>query len=153
MDIMDIARVAHEINRAYCESLGDSSQPTWDDAPEWQRSSAINGVSFHINNPSAGPDHSHNCWLEEKVANGWKYGPIKDAEFREHPCMVPYENLPQEQKAKDFIFRGTVHALSKFLTRDKHLPTQPPIDNAHVAPGCEPFSADVVAANEAAPVA
>ena len=107
-----IARVAHEVNRAYCQSLGDNSQLPWDDAPEWQRSSAINGVNFHLNNPNAGPDHSHNEWLKEKKETGWKYGHVKDVEAKEHPCFVPYDELPTEQKSKDYLFRGIVHALS-----------------------------------------
>lgn len=32
-----IARVCHEVNRAYCQALGDNSQPAWEDAPAWQR--------------------------------------------------------------------------------------------------------------------
>ncbi len=107
-----IARVAHEVNRAYCEALGDNSQPAWEEAPDWQRSSAINGVNFHIANPDVGPDHGHNAWFAEKQATGWKYGPVKDAEKKEHPCFVPYDELPTEQKAKDFLFRGVVHALA-----------------------------------------
>ncbi len=110
--IEHIARTAHEVNKAYCNSIGDNSQPTWNDAPEWQKSSAINGVKFHISNPKAGADHSHNNWLKEKVADGWKWGQVKDADKKEHPCFVPYEGLPAEQKSKDFIFRGVVHALS-----------------------------------------
>lgn len=106
-----IARVAHEINRAYCQALGDDSQPEWDFAPEWQRMSAINGVEFHCANPNAGPDHSHNAWLREKEAAGWKYGPVKDADKKEHPCFVPYDELPVEQKAKDYLFRAVVHQL------------------------------------------
>lgn len=106
-----IARVAHEINRAYCQALGDNSQPAWEDAPQWQRDSAVNGVTFHIGNPQAGPDHSHVEWLREKAAAGWKFGPVKDADKREHPCFVPYEQLPPEQKAKDYLFRAVVHAL------------------------------------------
>ncbi|HTP77711.1 MAG TPA: RyR domain-containing protein [Rhizomicrobium sp.] len=112
MNTEEIARVAHEINRAYCTALGDNSQPSWKDAPEWQRSSAINGVSFHLNNPNAGPDHSHNEWLKEKRETGWKFGPVKDPEKKEHPCFVPYDELPVEQKAKDYLFRAVVHALS-----------------------------------------
>ena len=107
-----IARICHEVNRAYCEALGDTSQPRWEDAPEWQRNSALNGVTFHRNNPDAGPDHSHNEWLKEKAAAGWKYGPVKDAEYKEHPCFVPYDQLPVEQKAKDYLFRGVVHAMT-----------------------------------------
>lgn len=110
-NIEQIARVAHEVNRAYCLALGDTSQAPWEDAPQWQKDSAINGVKFHLDNPSAGADHSHNAWWAEKEAAGWKYGPVKDAEKKEHPCCVPYDQLPVEQRAKDYLFRGLVHAI------------------------------------------
>ena len=111
MNDEQIARVAHEINRAYCQALGDNSQPAWESAPDWQRSSAINGVAFHRANPDAEPSHSHVEWMKEKKATGWKFGPIKDPDKKEHPCFVPYDELPVEQKAKDYLFRATVHAL------------------------------------------
>ena len=108
----EVARIAHEINRAYCAALGDHSQKPWDEAPEWQKTSAINGVEFHRANPTAGPSHSHDCWLAEKREAGWKFGPVKDPDRKEHPCFVPYDELPPEQKAKDYIFRAVVHQLS-----------------------------------------
>ena len=40
-----IAKVCHEVNRAYCMSQGDGSQPRWEDAPDWQKQSAISGVT------------------------------------------------------------------------------------------------------------
>jgi len=106
-----IAQVAHEINRAYCASLGDVSQAAWSDAPEWQRQSAMAGVAMHIANPTATPADSHASWLAEKIAAGWIYGPVKDADKKEHPCCVPYDELPAEQKAKDYLFRAVVHQL------------------------------------------
>lgn len=106
-----IARVAHEINRAYCASMGDDSQPAWDDAPEWQRASAMAGVDMHLANPDATPEQSHESWLAQKVADGWAYGEVKDAEQKQHPCCVPYAELPAEQKAKDYLFRAVVHQL------------------------------------------
>ncbi len=108
-----IAKACHEINRAYCASLGDLSQPAWEDAPQWQRDSAVNGVKFHLANPAAGPDASHNAWLEEKRAAGWSYGPVKNPELLQHPCFVPYEQLPREQQAKDYLFRATVHQFAQ----------------------------------------
>ena len=107
-----VAEVCHEANRCYCNSIGDFSQPLWEVAPEWQRVSAINGVSFHRANPDAGPAASHESWLKEKEENGWKYGPVKDVEKKEHPCFVPYDELPAEQKRKDLIFTSIVHAFS-----------------------------------------
>lgn len=106
-----IARVCHEVNRAYCQALGDHSQPAWEDAPEWQRSSAALGVKLHVENPDAGPQASHESWMKQKFEDGWIHGPIKSPGLKQHPCMVPFYELPVEQQAKDFIFRAVVHAL------------------------------------------
>ena len=115
--VISIAAVAHEVNKAYCEAIGDSTQLTWDDAPEWQKASAIEGVKLHLSNPNLGVDASHRAWLEHKRAEGWTYGPLKDPVKKEHPCFVPYADLPQEQKVKDFLFRGVVHAIAREQAR------------------------------------
>ncbi len=107
-----IARVAHEVNRAYCQALGDDSQPAWEDAPDWQKTSAETGVKLHLENPDAGAEASHESWMAEKVADGWKFGKEKSPEKKTHPCIVPFDKLPVEQQAKDYIFRGVVHALA-----------------------------------------
>lgn len=116
MKIEDIAAVCHEANRAYCAVLGDHSQPHWLDAPQWQRDSAIKGVLFHRETPGARPEDSHNSWMAEKKADGWKWGPVKDPAKKEHPCYCLYEALPAEQRAKDHLFIGVCHALLPFLT-------------------------------------
>lgn len=108
---VDVAKVCHEVNRVYCKSIGDDSQPTWDEAPDWQKLSAINGVLFHLKNPDAGPPGSHENWLKDKQADGWVYGEKKDPEAKTHPCMVPYDQLPKEQQTKDALFVAIVHAL------------------------------------------
>lgn len=112
MNREQIAQVAHEVNRAYCAALGDTTQALWADAPEWQRASALAGVDMHLANPDATPEQSHESWLAQKTADGWKHGPVKDAEKKEHPCFCPYADLPAEQKAKDYLFRGVVHVLA-----------------------------------------
>jgi hypothetical protein len=107
------AEAAHEMNRVYCQALGDFSQPSWGTAEDWQRTSAINGVDgvFAGNGPRA----SHESWLAEKTATGWKYGPVKNAEMKEHPCFVSYDELPPEQKQKDHVFVSTVHTMAAAL--------------------------------------
>ena len=111
VDIQHIARACHEANRALCASFGDHSQLPWDQAEQWQRDSAIAGVKFRLKNPDAGDDCQHNAWMQDKIDNGWKYGTKKDAELKEHPCIVPFDQLPPEQKAKDAIFSAIVNAL------------------------------------------
>lgn len=107
------ARVAHEVNRAYCAATGDLSQPAWDDAPDWQRDSAINGVHFHVAHPDSAPSDSHENWMREKVADGWVYGPVKDPDLKQHPCMVPYDQLPEAQRVKDYLFIAVVRAVTE----------------------------------------
>lgn len=107
------ARTAHEANRAYCIALGDLSQPAWDDAPDWQKSSARNGVLGALS--GATPEQSHVSWLAEKEAAGWTYGPVKDPEAKTHPCFVPYALLPTSQQAKDAIFTTVVRAMGTAL--------------------------------------
>jgi hypothetical protein len=95
--------------------MDDFSQLKWEDAPDWQKESAVKGVEFHINNPEAGPAASHESWMEQKIFDGWKYGDIKDSETKTHPCIVDFDELPKEQQAKDYLFRQVVHSLKKFL--------------------------------------
>lgn len=115
MNVSDIAVICHEANRALCATQADNSQVPWADAPEWQQTSAINGVNFHIANPDAPPSSSHDSWLKEKEATGWKYGPVKDAAKKQHPCFVPYDQLPAAQQAKDHLFKSVCHALIPFI--------------------------------------
>lgn len=104
------AIVCHQTNKAYCEMLGDKAQVDWEDAPTWQTDSAIAGVEAIVNDPGMTPEDSHRGWLEHKINDGWTYGPVKDAELKTHPCMVPYDELPMEQRFKDILFRTVVLA-------------------------------------------
>lgn len=114
-----IARICHAANRAYCQSIGDESQPEWGDAPQWQRESAINGVQFHLGCHRTGiepsPSLSHENWLAEKGRDGWTYGPVKDPAKKEHPCCVPYSDLPFEQCMKDYLFGAIVASFADAL--------------------------------------
>lgn len=111
LTIEDIAKVTHEANRAYCAAINDHSQCSWEDSPPWQKDSAIHGIQFHASNPHASPAESHGDWLAIKLREGWKYGPTKDPAKKEHPCCVPYDEMPLEQKRKDALYSAVVAAL------------------------------------------
>lgn len=110
VNVLKTAEICHAVNRAYCQSIGDDSQPEWAKAPDWQRESAINGVRYHVKHPDATPEDSHISWLAEKEANGWVYGEVKDADAKTHPCFVSYDELPADQQLKDALFIAVIHA-------------------------------------------
>lgn len=109
--LLDAAIAAHEANRILCLALGDTSQLPWEKAPGWQQSSAAVGVKLIAENPDTTPEQSHQSWLDVKTADGWKYGPVKDADKKEHPCFVPYDQLPANQQLKDKMFGMVVRSV------------------------------------------
>lgn len=107
------ARAAHEANRAYCQAIGDNTQLPWDEAADWQRDSARKGVDGALAGNT--PKQQHESWLHDKQSQGWKWGETKDTEKKTHPCMVPYEELPPEQRLKDTLYVSVVKAVAVAL--------------------------------------
>lgn len=110
-----VAKLCHEVTRLFCEMTGDVPLVPWDQAPDWQKASAIAGVDFHVNNTATTPRDSHMSWLKQKQEDGWKFGPIKDADKKEHPCFCSYDNLPWYQQLKDYLFTSIVHVFKGML--------------------------------------
>lgn len=108
--IFMLAAIAHAVNAAYCKAIGDDSQMDWDNAPQWQKDSAANGVRHMLANPNATPEQMHESWLLEKEEAGWVYGEVKDEKQKTHPCMLPYDELPKAQRVKDYLFQAVVKA-------------------------------------------
>jgi hypothetical protein len=45
--------------------------------------------------------NAHENWAAQRMGEGWRYGPQRDDRKKEHPCLVPYEQLPESEKAYD----------------------------------------------------
>lgn len=105
------ARLAHEANRGLQCAFGEQVSEKWEDCPDWQRRCCRLGVEAIASRPAITPAEQHACWLKNKERNGWRFGPEKDAERKEHPCMVPYDALPQAQRLKDYVFGAVVRAV------------------------------------------
>ena len=113
MDAEQIAQVCHEANRAYCKALGDHSHQEWDNAPEWQRKSAIAGVKAVLGSNVQSSMELHENWMKDKIADGWVYGEEKNVEKKTHPSLRPYDELPAEERLKDMLFLNIIRALSQ----------------------------------------
>ena len=117
--IETIARACHAANGSYSKTINDGMQQPWADVGE----SVMSGVRFRLANPLSTPADSHANWLRDKEADGWKYGPVKDPAKKEHPCFVPYSELPEAQRAKDTIFVTVVDGLKGKLAKDVYAGT------------------------------
>lgn len=129
-----IARVCHEANRAYCIEHGDLSHAPWDMASRELKQSGINGVTHTLANKNVTAEQMHESWSTEKKAKGWKYGALKAPDLKEHPCLVPYAELPEKDRLKDELFLAVARALAPAeVVRRKHVPVQPPPLPASIA--------------------
>lgn len=110
-----IAAVCHEVNRAYCLSALGDTQQEWNDAPDWQKQSAIEGVKAALANPELTAEQSHNNWLNHKRSEGWTWGAYKDPEKKKHPSMLPYYDLPATERVKDSLFIAVARSMKKYF--------------------------------------
>lgn len=43
----------------------------------------------------------HDVWAESRINDGWRYGPERNDERKEHPCLVEYDELPDSEREYD----------------------------------------------------
>jgi hypothetical protein len=56
--------------------------------------------------------NAHEVWAQERIAQGWRHGHDRNDARKEHPCLVPYEELPESEKIFDRnTAMGTLKAL------------------------------------------
>lgn len=106
----EVAHVCHEAIRALQHVLGDPlPSQSWPDAPQADRDGTTAAVAAA--RLGATPEHLHDSWCTSKQADGWVHGAAKDPVKREHPCLIPYEDLPSEQRDKDSLITAIVAVL------------------------------------------
>lgn len=110
--IESISRTVHEAIRAWAMAHGQTDIPAWDVAEPWMQTSTRQSVQdvLHDKNMSGQTQHEH--WVEQKMKDGWRYGPVKDPDQRTHPLLVPYEDLPDYERRKDQLVVAIVKALA-----------------------------------------
>jgi hypothetical protein len=55
----------------------------------------------------------HENWAQQRLSDGWRPGPARDDTQKVHPCLVPYDELPEGEKAYD---RLTVMGALRLIT-------------------------------------
>lgn len=108
MEAETIAQVVHETIRAYQKVLGQPVNPTWEHAT-WERESTTEAVRFAMADPTPGQQHAK--WMESRLADGWTLGPVKDNVAKTNPALVPFDQLPASEQAKDALVIAITSAL------------------------------------------
>ena len=57
-------------------------------------------------------ENVHEVWAQSRLSEGWTYGPARDDVRKQTPCLVPYSDLPEEEKAYD---RNTAFETVRFI--------------------------------------
>lgn len=113
MNLLIIAAIAYALNAAYTLASRGESPPNWNDLTDEQRQGYVDGVNFILENLDAGPAAQHERWLEDKTADGWVFGEVKDEENKTDPNLIAFDNLPFEMRARDIVIFSIVSELSK----------------------------------------
>lgn len=100
------AKTAHDMNRHYCVSINDPVQAPWELLTAEKVESVLIGVAGVVAGNT--PELSHALWSMTHKQMGWKLGPVRDEEKKEHPNLRPYAELPIQQRLKDTLFRTVV---------------------------------------------
>ena len=56
----------------------------------------------------------HDVWAETRISQGWTYGPERNDNLKQHPCLVSYDDLPEDERVYD---RNTAIGTLKLITR------------------------------------
>ena len=57
-------------------------------------------------------EHAHDIWAFQRIQDGWTFGPERCDKSKHHPCLIPYSQLPDTEKAYDRnVVLGTIRAI------------------------------------------
>ena len=45
--------------------------------------------------------NTHDIWAKARMEEGWSFGPVRSDEKKTNPCLVPYDELPEQEKEYD----------------------------------------------------
>lgn len=99
LDDEDLARICHEAHLALRIGLNKSADDAHFDAlPQWRKDLVIGEVRMI----REGRSHAevHQAWADQLREQGWRWGIYRDVQLKQHPNLVPYDQLPVAEQAK-----------------------------------------------------
>lgn len=115
-DMEYIARhVAHEANNAIREHCPDQSRQ------EFNPDAIIPKIAWKAlhDGIATSPHNFHTAWKENKLKEGWTYGPVQDNENKKHPNLKDYDKLAPLERYKDYVYRAIWMVTRDFIIDEK----------------------------------
>ena len=88
---------------------------TWAQRDEAFRAQMTAYVESLRGKPLPTPEAAHDSWWRKYEEMGWQYGPVRDVKAKTHPDMVPFANLPKDERDKDEVFLALVAFAFRYI--------------------------------------
>ena len=120
--IKEIAKFIYEATRIEAEWSNRSIVPEiWKQRDDKFKKQFVNIIEMYLEKDKLPtPEKAHDSWVVAYEKMGWKYGEKRDVDKKTHPDMLPFNELPKDEKDKDSIFLTFVWLAKQF----QFLPTQ-----------------------------
>lgn len=115
--VEDAARICHSAIMAISSCIGEPCIG-YDSLGESVRAGIRETIHLVLRDPRTTAEMLHVKWMTDRISEGWQYGPSKSYTSMQHPCLVPYSELPLIQKVKDSIFISVVESLAPVIILD-----------------------------------
>lgn len=117
--INNISSYVHNTLKLYCEIFeNDNTKSDWKEAPQWQVDSTNQLVKEVLSGEGLSAEDRHILWVNNLKAQGVIYGKEKtffNEKLLTHPLLVPYIDLNDFEKSKDFLVNFLVNEFYNFL--------------------------------------
>ncbi len=109
-----IAEIIHSVSSLIPRPDG-SSVGSWADLPEKFKINATNAVIEIMNSHSKTAEELHNLWMQPLLDDGWVVGNY-NRDLKQHPCLVPFDQLPESEVLKDEIWFHMTECFRKYYS-------------------------------------
>lgn len=106
------AKTAHSVLQCVNRKFNCKELPAWEQTLTWYRASMVKHIEYIIYH-NYKPSRIHDKWIKRKIGFGLKYGKELDWNKKTHPLLVPFTELPVEERMKLDLIKAAVMPFRK----------------------------------------